>query len=223
MEKMANVLRLNSQIKKLTANKWLNDILNPNYFQDANEVLQNIETLVILETNFTRTIGEYIQLKNLKKLFIDMLDIFENQPFIFPFTGNQLESLTMLSEIPLQSPLLFNIIEQFPKTVKKLKICDLDPMDFSELSKKLPLLEEIVFSGSDLAADEILCLINDIQSLRSLVFNTQISEKIFEKDDLGNGWSVLYKRCIHSVCIDGRFYPYNEAPVKYAFSLKRQI
>lgn len=192
-------LRSNSQLKSLKAEEWFSDILYTNYFQETNEILQNIETLDVYidkKIDYNSTISNK-HLKNLKYLEIsgDEFELYYgHHSSIFPFTSDQLESLTIRCE-DYYNEFLFNIIEKFPN-VKKLDIFWLDPMDFSKILKKMPLLEEIV-CNCRMTADEI-------QSLRSLAC-----------------WSVLTERVIYM--INDYIIPENEAPIKYLCTLKRQI
>lgn len=195
-------LRANSQLKILEGNIWFDVIFDKNNFYNPNEYLQNLETLRLsvhkTPINFNENLRN-LHLKNLKDLDID---ISYCGKAVMPFSSNQLESLT-ISLSPMRRVYMsiwnkefYDLFNKFP-TLKKFKFsssASVININHSDMSKILPLLEEIYFDQHFhyFTLDEAVNFIQSFHSLRVFHFIAKISENdlLARLDNYYHTWSA---------------------------------
>lgn len=200
-ENFAIFLRSNPQLKSIFTNIWMDVICGTKHFTNLNEkYFQNLEKLDINEYDTHQIIDGIIHLENLKELSLHIMDVGGDEPWVFPFSSNQLESLTL--RMKGENNNFNNLIVKYP-SVKKLILSGMHQLNHSKIVKRMPLLEEIYFAGCyvNFTLDEIASVIQQYHSLRLFHF-CSLAEICLKNLStyLGNAWSHSFEpfdgRCI---------------------------
>lgn len=161
-ENFAIALRLSNRIKTLHGNVWFDVLFDPNNFQHWNSAvhLNHLESLVLVVDFYenrdaidilAKSTSKDLHLKALKNLDIKFSHRNSDSIWLFPFTSDNLQSLTICA-IKCKFKSFSNLLNKHP-TVKKFKFnyqkTDYSPtLDFDDctsISKAFPLLEDIEF------------------------------------------------------------------------------
>lgn len=189
-ENIATALRSNPQLKSLCTNVLIDVVCNTKHFSNPKETyLPNLEKLVAYDAcEAVKTIDETIKLNNLKELELTICNVDSDNPWVFPFASNKLESLKVYA---CDNNMNFsNLIPQYP-TLKKISLVDMWEINHIEIWERMPLLEEIyLYNHANFTVDQVISFINQFHSLRVFLFRLLIEINIAEiMKYLGNTWS----------------------------------